>query len=158
MYVLSAGFVLMIGAVSMAFIGSPSPYVPGAVVVIGLVVAGFAIYWAAYLGHQRSVEIRDGHLHVRSWLRWWRLGTDRSIDLGTVTSALLLRPHHVELAIPGASTRVGTFYSTKRGVDRFGTFWWYDDDYLLLRDELLRKGIETEYRHYPGIGSIITAR
>lgn len=164
MYAVSIIVALMLGSVYAVFLASDAPpdiregYVPGVAVTTAIAAAALAIYWIAYLGHQRSVEIRDGQIHIRSWLRWRRLGTYRSIDLAKVNSALLLRPHHVEFAIPGASTRIGTFYMTKRGVDRFGTFWWYDDEYRALRDALIQQGIDTEYRHIPGLGTLITAR
>jgi hypothetical protein len=51
------------------------------------------------------------------------------------------------------STRVRT-----TAVDRFGTFWWYDEDYRALERELHEAGVEVRYRHIPGLGTLLSSR
>ena len=162
MYVLSGAVALTVVGLWVSLLTSrrnpQADVVLGFVVITVMAAIGLVFYWLAYLGHQRTAEVRDGRLWVRSWLRVGPLGTDRSISLADVKHALLLRPHHVELSIPGASTRVGTLYGIARDVDRFGTFWWYDDDYHALESALSSEGVDAEYRHIPGLGSLLSAR
>ena len=163
MYLITAGLVLALGALWIALLTSPNEArttdsLTGFVVVTAMGIVGLLVYWAAYLGHQRSAEVQNGQLHVRSWLRLGPIGTDRTFMLSEVQSAVLLRPHHVELTIPGVSTRVGTYYQTLRDVDRFGTFWWYDKDYGALLAALTAQGVKAEYRHFPGLGTLLSAR
>jgi hypothetical protein len=164
MFVLSAALAMTVIGLWLALLTSPAnpqsrgDTVTGVVVVTVMAVIGLVIYWLAYMGHQRTAEVRDGRRWIRSWLRAGPLGTDRSISLAEVKNALLLRPHHVELSIPGASTRVGTLYGIARDVDRFGTFWWYEDDYHALESALRSEGVDVEYRHVPGLGTLLSAR
>lgn len=164
MYVLSAAVAVTVIGLWIALLTSPRNPQPGSDAVMGFSVVtvmaaiGLAIYWLMYLGHQRTAEVRDGRLWVRSWLCAGPWGTDRSISLAEVGHVLLLRPHHVELSIPGASTRVGTLYGIARDVDRFGTFWWYEDDYLALESALRAEGVDAEYRHIPGLGTLLSTR
>jgi hypothetical protein len=85
-----------------------------------------AVVWVAYLAYQLSVELNDGRLLVRSWLKIGRLGTERRIDLAQARRALILRPNFVEFDIPGATTRVWSGYHLLRDRDRLGTMWWFD--------------------------------
>ena len=164
MWLVSLAVAVMLGSVYWAFVNSPAgperrgDYIAGIAVVTGMALAGLGIYWVLYFGHQRSAEVRDGTLHVRSWLRWSGFGTDRSIHLRDVRRAVLVRPYYAEFQIAGASTRVWTMYRTLHDVDRFGTFWWRPADYDALAARLREEGIEVEFRHVSGLLSEVTAR
>lgn len=108
-----------------------------------------------YLASQLSVEPRDRRLIVRSWVKVGPLGTDREIDLSRASRALLLRPNFVEFEIPGATTRVWSMYRTIPDRDRFGTMWWFDEDYEQLGAHLAQLGVPAEYRRIGGLNSLI---
>ena len=116
-----------------------------------------AVIWALYLAYQLSVEAREERLIIRSWLRIGRLGTAREIDLAQARRALILRPYVVEFEIPGATTRVWSGYRTVRDRDRFGTMWWFDEDYQAFRALLLQHEIPTEQRDHAGLLSWVTS-
>ena len=111
-----------------------------------------------YLAYQLSVEVRDRRLVIRSWLKVGPLGTNREIDLTHAESALILRPNFVEFVIPGATTRVWSMYRTVRDRDRFGTMWWFDEDYATLLALLPGLGIPSEYRDAAGLIGWVTSR
>lgn len=111
-----------------------------------------------YLAYQLSVDVHDRRLVIRSWLKVGPLGTNREIDLTHAESALILRPNFVEFEIPGATTRVWSMYRTVRDRDRFGTMWWFDEDYEALLALLPRLGIPSEYRDAAGLIGWVTSR
>jgi hypothetical protein len=102
-------------------------------VVAAISFVGIVILWLGYLGYQRAAFVTSAEIAFRPWIRLGGLTRDRVVPLADVHHVLLLRPHHIEFTIPGAETRVGNFWRRLRGVDRVGTFWWWDDDYVALQ-------------------------
>lgn len=164
MWLLTAAVVVMVGLVWQAFASTPATnpdfrndYLLGAVITTALGVLALLGAWATYFGHQRSVELHSGSMSVHSWIRWWKFGTDRSIDLSDARSALMIRPGYVEISRLAVADRPSwgpTLRPLPHVIDRIGTFWWLEEEYAELRSALAAQGMEVEYResvsvHFP---------
>lgn len=116
-------------------------------VVAAISFVGLLILWLGDLWYQRTASVTPAEIAFRPWIRFGGLAKDRVIPLAEVEHVLLLRPHHIEFTMPAAETQVGTFWRRLKGIDRIGTFWWRQEDYLALERALNEVGVPAEYRH-----------